>query len=259
MKLLEIKYKRFWINRIKRIEVPASWQEMNCDQFRASVDLFTNSLPDDVFISRFFGIKLRFVKRLSAFEKYKLIELAEFLTGPKVATNFFYVKQIPGTDLLCPYPRLKGVSFEHFALFDTFFFDYVNDSSPQNLCRFVAALYVAKKEKITGIDFEKRVRYILKHVDYSILYAIFLNYTFIRRWLSGSFRYVFGYDNPDNDTPSKKKQPEKHRPDWSGILDSVVGDDILDYDKYRSTPCIIIFKSINSRIEAYKKNGKSHK
>lgn len=247
-------------NRKLNIDIPDNWLDLSARQFSVCSDAITKGVSDDDYISKFFGLKPRLVKQLSDFEKYKLIACTEFIHNPRAVVNFFYITSISGTDLLSPNERLKGVSFEHFMLFDTYFFDYVNESTFDNLCRFVSALYLKKGEVLTTIDFQSRVKYVSEKVDKSMLDAIFLNYTFIRKWLSTVFRFLFEYNEPDEEDSKPTKNTnvsQVNRPNWNLILDGFIGDDVLNEQKYRDIACIRAFKTINTRIKTYKSHGKS--
>jgi len=262
MKSVTIEYTRYFVfNRSKTIQVAEEWKDLNEKQFSTCARMYIEPLDEIDFIANFFGLKRRLVKRINKFARYKLTELANFAMMPKGAVNFFFVEKIPGTNLLAPQSRLANVSFEHFSLFDTFFFDYANKPTDENLCKMVAAMYLRKGDKITQIDFEKHQAYIAKHVDKSTQYAIFLNYVFIREWLSKAFPFLFEKSDEDEDEKpkAKRKLPRKktsNRPNWSEILDSLVDKDFLNYDRYKNMPCTLGFKIINKRIKEFNRNGK---
>jgi hypothetical protein len=242
--------------KTKILQAPEEWMDLSGGQFAACARLFTEQVPDAEFISAFFGIEKSLVRRLSKFHRYKLIELAGFVSRPKASLNFFYLQKIPGTGLRAPDEKLKDISFEHFSIFDTFFFDYINDKKEESLAKFIAATYLKKRETVTAVDFISRVSFITKNVDKSTQYAIFLNYTFIRKWLSKAFPLLFGFEEEDPDEPKKKTAHKKlNRPDWITVLDGLVGEDIINYEKYRQLPCIVVFRTINKRIQNYNKYG----
>jgi len=258
VRVVDHKYFLFF-DRVIEIPVPERWEDLNERQFETCAGIYVNPLHDVDFISRFFGLKKRIVKRMTKFEQYKLTDLVGFAMSPKGTTNFFFMEEIPGTNLLSPACKLRGVSIEHFSLFDTFFFDYANNPTAENLCQLVASIYLKKWEKVTDIDFEKRVKYVSRHVDKSTQYAIFLNYVFLRDWLSKAFPFLFQKADTEDKPESKRKTKpasRPNRPDWTAMIDSLVGDDILNYDQYKEMPCILAFKTINKRIKEWKKNGK---
>ena len=259
MRKLQVEYKSWWRYRRLEISVPDRWEELNARQFAVCADMITTGIDDISFVCRYYGLKKKIVEELTKFELYKLTEIVSFALNPSGRTDTFYLKRIPGLfeKLTAPGKRLGGVSFEHFALFDTFYFDYASDNSPKNLIRFVATLYLNPGEQVTKVNMEKRIRYVEKNVDLGTMNAIFLNYFFIRKWLSQSFRFLFEEKEVEDKASSKlSKIQHKNRPDWNAILEGVVGDDILRYDEYKSTPAILIFKIVNKRIKEYRKNAK---
>lgn len=260
MKHIKIEYPYlFFFRKSKEITVPDEWINLSQEQFAICAEAIVGNVSDDLFVSKFFGLKEGLVKKLSKYEQYKLIEQISFITNPQATVNFFYLDSIPGTELVAPEEKLKNVSIEHFMLFDTFFFDYVNKPSIENLQRFVASLYLKQGEKLTSVNFDERVKYIANNVASSYLNAIFLNYTFIRKWLSSVFSYLFEYkeDESENENKLKRNQANlSHRPDWNAILDGLIGDDILKEEEYRKLPCLRAFKTINNRIKQYRLHGK---
>jgi hypothetical protein len=204
MKEVKIEYPFFIFRKTKTVHVPEEWIDLTGRQIAACAKIFTGTVPDVEFISAFFGIKKAMAKRVDKFCRYKLIEPVEFIASPKAPVNFFYLPEIPGTGLTAPGKRLKNVNFEHFSLFDTFFFDYINGRKKESQARFTAALYLKKGETVTAIDFTERVDFIAKNVSKSTRYAIFPNCTFIRKWLSKPFPYLFGFTEEDPDEPKKK-------------------------------------------------------
>jgi len=265
MRKVEIKYRHLGIDRTKKINAPESWSDLTDRQFSVCASIYVREVSEYDFVKKFYELPGLVMTKLSKFEIYKLAELADFAMTPEGITNFFFLKKISSTALLAPADRLLNISFEHFALFDTAFFDYVNSPTDDNLVNFVALLYLGKGEVVTEIDFEGRVKALklhirLKTVKLADLHSIFLNYIFIHRWLSRSFPALFEEKEPEEQDVTQKqnlKKPAKpNRPNWNEIIDSFVGEDIINYDKYRKMPAIIAFKTINKRIKNNRKNGK---
>jgi len=260
MKNVKVQYRILGIKKTKEIQVPERWDQMNADQFSVCASMHVKPVTEVEFISRFFCISKYLVKKFNKFEIYKLSQLAQFAAYPTGSTNFFFIKHIPGIfKLLAPEPKLRNVSFEQFAIFDTLFFEYAYESTPENLYRFVAMLYTFDGEEVTKIEIDRRVTYFKKHVDDATLHAIYLNYVFIRKWLSKSFPFLFDDAEKSMQTKritTKPKSNKKNLPDWNGILDAVIGDDVLHYKDYRKTPCVILFKTVNNKIKDFRNGNK---
>lgn len=259
MKTVDVNYRRFFRNRSLHIPVPERWEDLKPYQFAICARFHIDPPTDEEFVHEFFRFPKKVVSKLSKFELYKLTELVGFISSPNASVSRFYLSEIPGTGLKSPSGRLGNVSLEQFALLDTYFFKYANQPDDLNLCEFVAAVYLKQYEVLTDIDFTKRVDYIQRNVDKPTLYAIYLNYIFIRKWLSRSFRFLFEVTE-DEDSPRRNfKKPSiktNDLPEWVAIIDNMVGDDILNYDQYTAMNCIRAFKLINNRIKNYRKNAR---
>jgi hypothetical protein len=257
MKEVVIEYRKWKFIRAKTcIPAPEEWIELIGQQFVVCCRMFTEPISDIDFISEFFGIKKSLAKRLDKFCQYKLIELAGFVAFPKAMVNFCYLTEIPGTELRSPDKRLHSVTFERFMLFDTLFFDYMNDKKPETLAKFIATLYLKRKEIVNKIDIDKRVNFIAKKVDKTTQYAIFLNYTFIRKWLSKAFPLLFGFTEADLSEKNRLRPQKPNRPNWNAVLEGLVGDDVIHYEQYKQMPCTVAFRTINKRIQNYNRYGK---
>lgn len=258
MKTVVIEYGR-WLKRKKTLSVPTKWEELSASQFRVCSNVCCSLMSDEAFLRGFFGLSRLMVSRLGKYEQYKLIDIAEFVSNPKAMIDRFFMSRIPGTLRFAPEKKLHNVDLEHFMFFDTFYFDYANNPSDERLQKFVCALYLPYEKKIRDVDFEASMK-MLSRIDKGTLYAIFLNYTFIRKWLAKAFPYLFGFTEEDN-RPSRKKlqdkkKPTKKGPDWVGILDAMVADDVIHYEEYKKIPCTVAFRTINRRIQNYNKNGR---
>jgi hypothetical protein len=250
MHKVEIKYKSlFGFYKSKKVSVPDKWEDLSSSQFSACNKVYTSSIKDLDFVKEYFGLSSRLISQLTDYEILKLTELADFALKPEGLTNFFFIKRLGGK-LISPKDRLKEVTLEHFVLFDTAFFDYVKSPTSENLKKFVGMVYLKEGEKLTSIDFDKRMKMITKKVKISDCHAIFLNYIFIHRWLNQAYPFLFEEkEKPKNQNAKTNLQAG---PDWMAIIDSFVGDDMLNFDKYVNMPATNAFKAINNRIKTYK-------
>lgn len=261
MRKVDVNYIRLWRYRSHHVEVPERWEDLKPWQFEQCARMHLGPVDEDDFIYQFFRLPKHLVKQLTKFEKYRLTEMVGFAVNPTGLTDSFYLTELQGTGLLAPTRRLGNMSLEHFALMDTYFFKYVNEPSPEGLSEFVAALYLKRDEQLTSIDFTKRAAYVADKIDKSTQYAVFLNYLFVRRWLSRSFKFLFDDGSQGEDeTPQRRrfetpKKAAKTLPRWVDIIDGFVGEDILEYDRYTAMNCVRAFKTINNRIKNYKRHA----
>ena len=78
-----------------------------------------------------------------------------------------------------------------------------------------------------------------------VKYAVFLNYVFVKRWLSKAFPFLF----PLDDEPEEKRNsPAAPSVNWLDIFDAFVGDDVAVMEKYQAMPVATAFRLLNKRI-----------
>lgn len=252
MKTLELKYRILGFNRVKKVNAPECWEELSPIQFAVCSRIYTDQIPEKRFVQEYFDLPGIVMRRLSSFQLFKLAQLTDFALKPEGSTNFFYLREIPRTGLLAPGDRLTGITLEHFAIFDTAFFDYIENSTGENLVRFIACLYLRSGEVISQIDFEKRLELVTSRAWICDYYSIFLNYIFVHRWLAKSFPFLFE-EKEDSIVSDKTSKPVKPlRPQWNKIIDGFIGEDVINYDKYRQMPAIVALKTINKRIKDHR-------
>lgn len=79
-------------------------------------------------------------------------------------------------------------------------------------------------------------------IDRHVKYAIFLNYVFVKRWLSKAFPFLF----PLDDEPEEKRNsPAAPSVNWLDIFDAFVGDDVAVMEKYQAMPVATAFRLLN--------------
>ncbi len=251
MKEIILKYKSKEIT----IQVPEAWKELDAEQFVAAAKMYLGNIKTDLFLMDFFRIPKKICKRLSGYQKYKLVEIIEFLKDARAPYNEFFLDVIPGTECRSPGPKLNGVCFQQFMMVDTYFSRYVQTQNDEWLDYMVACLYTRENEyfvltdKNSGLlDLGERVP-LIHEVDKTVKYAIFLNFIMIKRWLGGAYVHLFPQTA---ETTAKGVAAVK----WLDIFDSFVGDNIPYMDKYQAMACTDAFRIMNRKIKEAKKNGK---
>ncbi len=140
--------------------------------------------------------------------------------------------------LKAPGERLKGMCFEHFMHVDTAFNRYVRDGQGCLTGHFRINALLKDNEYIVlpsggknglfsrqkPLILQKRIMKVAK-MDRHVKYAIFLNYVFVKRWLSKAFPFLFPLDDERNRRRSGKK-PTAPSVNWLDIFDAFVGDDV---------------------------------
>lgn len=260
MKELKIEYKVAGFSKCKLIQIPSGWKELTPIQFIAAAKMYVGGISETDFLKQFFGLSNSLINRLGYYDKYKILELVEFVRDARVPFSDFFLPAIPGTDLLAPGSRLSGVCFQQFMTVDTFFSKYIATEKEEYLDQMVAALYIRRNERyvilekdsdVVLLDIAERLPEI-QQVEPAIKMAIFLNYILIKKWLGRAYVHLFPEPEEVNTAVGHKSTGTVK---WLDIFDSFVGDNIPDMDKYQAMPALDAFRIMNRKIREAKKNG----
>lgn len=257
MREIRITYRSFGIRHELVRHVPQQWEELVPQQFLLVARLYLQELDEPEFIRSFFDLPKTFM--FEDYYRYKLAELLEFISDCRVRMDRFILPAIG--KLHAPGDRLKGMCFEHFMHVDTAFNRYARDGKDASLDTFVAMLYLkdneyivlpptAKKGLFSGAKPLLRQRRLpeVAKLEKHLKYAIFLNYVFVKRWLSKAYPFLFPLD--DGPEPERKdgKNPAAPSVNWLDIFDAFVGDDVAVMEKYQAMPATTAFRLLNKRI-----------
>lgn len=220
---------------------PALWSEMNTKQMEV-VPLIQEGLLDETMqLQIFLGIKKSIARKIKGFNRYSILKNLKFLDIPE-AHGSFIIDQILWYKR--PLPLLKNVTFGAFIFGDTYYSSYLR-GNVEDLDKFIACFYNDK----LGFN-EKKIEANANVIRYVRTYkreAIAVNYALIREWLAETYSYIF-----QKHVAGEKK---KSGTGWVGVFDSLVGDDIINQDKYAGLPLSHVLRHLNCKIKDYYKNG----
>ena len=245
MNKIELTYTNWFRKRTITATFPESWSEMNAKQFAA---LFAK--PNDIqFLSTMLGVKKRIIKRLSLLQIYELAGLLDSVRRDKKLSHFL-LESIPCPSagiLLSPKPKLEAMSFEQFIYADSYYMAYANGKHDQ-IYNLVSHLYLTYGAY--HIKSANRISKKLKKLPLPLLEGIALNYGLVRQWMCDRYPIVFPKASIENQEP---KQSSKGG--WPEVFDNIVGDNLLDRDKYAKLPVNVVFKFITKKIKEQRKYG----
>jgi hypothetical protein len=240
---ITVEYKPFGFLWRRRIEtkLPARWSEMTRRQIVAIPEMQRGKLDDSKLLQIFLGIKKSVANRIGNYQKYCILRNLKYIREPE-AISMFIIKKIIG--FKAPGNKLKGITFGAFIFGDTYYQNYIAGKK-EDLNRFIACFYYNKlgfKEKNIEMNAQ-----LIGLIDLPTREAIAINYGLIREWLALAYPYVF----------RKAEEGKKHKSftGWVGVFDAVVGDDIVNEDKYAEKPLSIILRYLNHKTKEYCKNG----
>jgi hypothetical protein len=234
---IEVRYQPLrllpWTRRIQATH-PDTWEELTPAQLIAAASVLKGTVSDERLIASMLGLKARVVKRLSPYQKFRIIELLGFLDSYKPYGEFI-LPEIAGFQR--PLPRLKNETFGCFIFAETYFERYASTSDPEHLARFIACWY--RDAEFREADIAERARLIARECPIK-QEAIFVNYFLIREWYTKEYPLVF---------QPAENQKRKEKSTWLDVYDAIMGDDIVREQEYALLPISTVQRYLNKRIK----------
>jgi len=247
--VVAIKYRRFWpFFRKMSVEIPSSWAEINRKQFLLISQLQEKQLDNSKFLSDFTAIPVKILAMMPDYFLWKIGRLLDWITE-KPQVNRFFIREIKSGDLhlYSPLNKLKKVTFGQFIFADTAYSDLSVSESNNDLNRLVASLYLPQGEIFSDDLSGKRIPAISK-TNYDTRKAIALNYGLVRTWLSEIYPMVFMSGDKN-----KNQEPQSSSQAWIKAFESIVGDDIVNQDRYADLPVHSVLRYLTKKSKEYYK------
>jgi hypothetical protein len=229
---------------------PSTFGELKPEQLIAIARLLNQSISDTDFLKFMTDIKKSTINKLDEYQRYQLMILFEpfTLVAPY---NEFIIPRIDTwtTQFFSPKPKLSHITFAQFIFAESYFVSYQTDKKPLDLYKFVASLYLPQSRTFSEDDISASELYFGK-VKQEILEAIVINYVLIKEWLANAYPMVFQKEDEDNGNELKRKSLKKpnNNSGWLKIFESVVGDDLVNHDRYAILPLHNVLRWMSNKI-----------
>ena len=267
---------------------PQKVEELSPGQLIAVAGLVKGTILEISFLAAITGISKRIIKKLDDYQQFNLMELFTIFNTTEPFHDFIIKEIITSShfslfsskspfggrakrrgllSLLSPFggnaagkggffspkPKLKGFTFGQFIFADTHFGNYMEAKKPEELHRFVASLYLPAGKKFDENIIEETYTQIAK-TDTETLEAIVINYTLLREWLAQVYPMIFVKDSFDSAQDDKKpasgnEKPASSNNGWIKIFENLVGDDLVNHDKYANLPIHNVLRFLTKRIK----------
>lgn len=247
---MALKYSRFPILRLSakiKLNIPDKWDECRERHLRALLYSSSDGATDVRFISMYTGINERIVRKMNKFFQFQIIDKIEAVAKSPF-TGIFYIKEIDCVKekLFAPGERMHGVTFGQFIFFDA----YYNDNEEESVNKFITHLYLPKDEKF---DEEKCLARAKKlNIDEATKEAIMFNYGMFYGYFEKAFPLLFA---PAEGGKGKGGYDPRG---WIKVYESVVGNDIVNSDKYAEMPLTTMFRFLTENIKKAVKGKKTN-
>jgi len=251
---IAIEYPCLFLKRTATGTVPTSWDELTEKQL-VEISRNVNGREIDFhFLSVLTSISVRFLKKLSPFQLLKLSREINFIGNASTYHSKFIIRRLKGTKLYAPKPKLAGMTFVQFIFADSYYNDWLAAQDETALNNFVATLYLCPGEKFDNEIIPIRVSTIV-NVDIDVRKSIAINYGLILMWIQSAYPLVFSTSSvaPSSVAPSPDRPIAPSHSAWLKLFDSLVGDDLINRDRYAKLPIHTILTYLTTK---YKENAR---
>ena len=250
MNNVSITYPVLGFNRRLEFKVPTSWGELTSGQFVAIVGTVNGAVPDIRFLSAITGIGRRLLRKIHPYNILKLSESISFVGNSGTLHPEFIVKTLPGTGLVCPRPKLSNMQFGQFIFADAYYMQWIKSKNETALDNFVATIFLNKGEKFDSEKVADRSILVSK-TEMGIRQAIAFNWGLIVMWLQKAYPLIFVATSADEEKNTKIDLNAQSS--WLKLFDSLVGDDLINRDRYAELPVHSVFRFLT---EKFKENSR---
>ena len=242
MKTIEIDYRTFWMRGKIQSEIPERWSEITPRQLIAIAKNYLGETSEEKMLAIMCNTRKWVIKRLDNYQRFTLAREISFITDYKPFSHFIIAK----TGILrAPKPRLQNMSFGQFMFADSYYSNWAESQKDEDLNKFVAALYLPENASFKSEN-QAAITLIAEKVPMITRCAIAINYRLVKEFLTHAYPLVF--QKPKPGTKSKRDDG------WVKVFESVVGDDIVNQDKYSELPVHVVLRWISRKIKESSKN-----
>jgi hypothetical protein len=248
MKTIHLQYKTLGFTRKIFSLLPERWDELTTNQLVLIARNYKTTATETEILSSLLGIKKSVAAMLDNYQRFSIAQELGFMDEFKPHYAFI-ILNLKG--LNAPRPRLEGMSFGQFMFVDSYFEVTTTSDYRNQLDKFIACLYLPEGKSFSEHLIADRADYVNLFFKQEEKIAICLNYRLVKEWICE--RYPLLFRKPIAELASEKKEQTQKGSNWVKVYESLVGDDIVNQDKYSALPVHTIFRYLTSKL---KENGK---
>jgi len=229
---------------------PSTFADLKPAQLIAITGLMNQTISDTSFLNIMTGIKKFRINKLDDYCRYRLMQLFEPFTliipySALIIPEIFHYNRI----FCAPKFKLSSVTFGQFIFIESHFEDYQTNKKRIHLHKFIASLYLRPNHTFNENEIAENAL-LISRVKPEILEAIALNYILIKEWLSQAYPMIFQQEEEVDENYEKPKKIHKNpgNSGWIKIFESVVGDDLVNHDRYALLPLHNVLRWMTTKI-----------
>lgn len=250
---LELEYQPFsFLKYTRKIggQYPSKFDELKPRQLIAIAKLISTEtcISEIAFLNFMTGISKFWIKNMGDYNRFQLMLLFNPFTEIQ-PLDFFIIPGIKSSEvsLVSPKPKLAGMTFGQFVFIESYFTDYQLEKRPADLYKFIACLYLPAGKHFNEDDIRPR-DLDNKKIDAEILDAIVINFLLIKEWLALAYPLIFQHDHEEEEMKPKKIKKHQNNSAWLKIFENVVGDDLINEDKYAALPLHNVLRWMTNKV-----------
>lgn len=248
MKSVRLQYKTLGITRKISALLPERWDELTTNQLVLISRNYITTVDETEILCGMLGIKKSIAARLDDFQRFCIAMELDFMDNFK-PHYAFVIRKLNG--LNAPRPRLEGMCFGQFMFVDTYYEVSIMSDDSGQLDKFIACLYLPEGEQFSEKLIEDRADFVKLFFKLEEKTAISLNYRLVKEWICE--RYPLLFRKPVAEPVQTKRVNQEKGSNWVKVYESLVGDDIVNQDKYSALPVHTVFRYLTTKL---KENGK---
>lgn len=237
MKTIEIGYRKFWMNRVAKSSIPERWEEVTPRQLIAIARNYLGESSEDKLLSLMCGVRKKLIRNLDTYQKLSLAEELNFITDYKPFSHFIIRR---AGVLRAPKPRMQAMTFGQFVFVESYYSNWLQSQKDEDLDKFIASLYLPEGVKFQSENIAVQAL-IAGKVSLIMKLAISINYRLVKEFLAHAYPLIF--------QKSKLGAKPGSGDGWVKIMESVVGDDIINQDKYAGLQLHNVLRFISRKIK----------
>lgn len=245
---LAVTYRRLWVTRKRKGSFPEAWGEVTAPQLIALAS--STGLNETRFIATMTGLSHRWVKLMGDFQRHQVLQLIDWVKTNQQHDSF--IIQHIGTGnhhLVAPKPRLKDFTFGQFVFADAWYNEWCDNQNPESTGKLVASLYLKPGTQFTEAAAMANLP-VTCRLPMATKEAVALNFRLVLQWLAANYPLVFSGQHGSKNSESQKKQANG----WVRVFESVVGDDIVNHDRYACLPIHTVLRFLTEKTKQQQRN-----
>ena len=237
MKTIKLEYRFLFLDRKLERSIPTRWDEVTPRQLITIARHYLSESSDEQMLSILCGVRKRIIRMLDTYQRFSLANEMSFLKDYKPYSHFIIRK---AGQLMAPKLRLEGMSFGQFMFVDSWFTIWLHSRKEDDLNKFIASLYLPDGETFQSESMPE-LMHSASQVPLLVKLAISINYRLIREFLAHAYPLIFQKPRPGT-TP-------KPGDGWVKVFESVIGDDIVNQDRYAELPLHTVLRWITRKLK----------